>query len=83
MHIRIGGEKLTSVISFKYLGAIVSNEETRPNLLGRTAQSTAAIAKLKPILKDNGLDLSTKIRRMHCLVIVTFFYAYESPMGCK
>lgn len=42
----IGGEKLTSVCCFKYLGPIFSYEGMKPELLARNAQSTAALVKL-------------------------------------
>ena len=35
--------------SFKYLGAIVSNEGSKPEVLSRMAQTTAAATKLKVI----------------------------------
>ena len=47
--ITIDNKKLETVRSFKYLGAIVSDEETRPAILSRIAQTTAAVPKLKVI----------------------------------
>ena len=47
--IKVSGEKLETVNSFKYLGSIVSDEGSRPDILSRIAQTTAALSKLKPI----------------------------------
>ncbi|KAK2175671.1 hypothetical protein NP493_715g02001 [Ridgeia piscesae] len=40
------------VTSFKYLGAIIADEESKPEILARIAQATAAPAKLKTIWND-------------------------------
>ena len=46
-NIRVHGEKLETVQSFKYLGAIVSDEEFMPEIRSRIAQTIAALTKLK------------------------------------
>ena len=38
---------------FKYLGAIIADEGSKPEILARIAQTTAALAKLKTIWNDN------------------------------
>ena len=47
--IKVKGEKLGTVTSFKYLGAVVSDDGSKPGVLSRIAQATAALTKLKPI----------------------------------
>ena len=42
-------QKLGTFTSFKYLGAIVSDDGSKPEILSRFAQATAALTKLKPI----------------------------------
>ena len=76
--IRVKGTKLETVHSFKYLGAIVTDEGSKPEVLSRIAQTTAALIKLKPIWNDKNIALSSKIRLMHSLVISIFLYACES-----
>ena len=39
--------------SFKYLGAVVSDNGSNPEVLSRIAQATAALTKLKHIWRDN------------------------------
>ena len=47
--IMVKGQKLGKVTSFKYLGAIVSDAGSKPEVLSRIAQATAALTKLKSI----------------------------------
>ena len=58
--INVNGQKLGVVSSFKNLGAIVTDEGSKPEVLSRIAQTTAAMAKLKPICKDRNLSLGPK-----------------------
>ena len=45
--IKVIGLKLVTVTSFKYLGADVSDEGFKPEILSRTEQATAALKELK------------------------------------
>ncbi|PIK52349.1 endonuclease-reverse transcriptase [Apostichopus japonicus] len=88
--IRANGEKLETVQSFKYLGAIVTDEGSKPEVLSRIAQTTSAVTKLKLIWKDRNITLRSKIRPwsyklyssmirlMRSLVTSIFLYACES-----
>ena len=76
--IRIRGEKLETVKEFKYLGSVVSDEGSKPEILSRIAQTTAALTKLKPIWNDKNITASSKIRLMRSLVTSIFLYACES-----
>ena len=76
--IRVNGEKLDCVNRFKYLGAIITDEGSKPEILARIAQATAALTKLKTIWNDRNIALSSKIRLMRSLVMSIFLYACES-----
>ena len=76
--IRINGEKLDEVDSFKYLGAVVTDQGSKPEVLSRIAQTTAALARLKTIWSDKQISLSSKIRQMCSLVISVLLYACET-----
>ena len=76
--IRVKGQKLGTVTSFKYLGAVVSDDGSKPEVLSRIAQATAALTKLKPIWRDNSISLGSKVKLMRSLVISIFLYACES-----
>ncbi len=59
--IKVNEQKLETVTSFKYLGSVITNEGSKPEVLSRIAQTTAALAKLKPVLNDRSISLSSKI----------------------
>ena len=76
--ITIDNKKMDNVRRFKYLGAIVSDEGSKPEVLFRIAQTTAAVTKLKVIWNNKKIAISSKIRLMHSLVMSIFLYACET-----
>ena len=76
--ISINGHKLEYVDKFKYLGAIVSEKGSRPEILARIALTIAALTKLGPIWKDRYISINSKIRLMRSLVLAIFLYACET-----
>ena len=76
--IKVKGQKLGTVTSFKHLGSVVSDDGSKPEVLLRIAQATAALTKLKPIWRDNNISLGSKVMLMRSLVISIFLYACES-----
>ena len=76
--IKVKGQKMGTVMSFKYLGAIVRDEGSKPEVLSRIAQATAALTKLKPILRDNNISLGSKVKLMRSFAISIFLHACES-----
>ena len=58
--ITIDNKKLENVSSFKYLGALVSDEGSKPEVLSRIAQTTAAVIKLKVIWNDKIIAISSR-----------------------
>ena len=76
--IKVKGQKLGTLTSFKYLGAVVSDDGFKPEVLPRNAQATAALTKLKPIWRDNNISLGSKMKLMRSLAISIFLYACES-----
>ena len=69
---------LKTVTSFKYLGSVITDEGSKPEILFRIAQATAALTRLKPVWIDKSISLSSKIRLMRFLVTPIFLYACES-----
>ena len=47
--IKVKRQQLDTVTSFSYLKAVVSDDASKPEILSRIAQATAALAKLKPM----------------------------------
>ena len=59
--IKVNGQKLETVTSFKYLGLVITDESSKPEILSRIAQTTAALTRLKPVWNDKSISLSSKI----------------------
>ena len=75
--IKVKGQSLEEVENFKYLGAIISNEGSKPDNLSRIAQTTTAISRLKIIWRDKNISLASKVQLMRTLILSTFLYACE------
>ena len=76
--VKIKGQRLEEVENFKYLGAIISYEGSKREILSRIAQTTAALSRLKIILRDKNISLASKVKLMRTLILSTFLYACES-----
>ena len=66
--IKVHGQKLETVTSFKYLGSVITDEGSKPEILSKIAQTTAALTRLKPVWNDRSFSLRSKIRLMRSLV---------------
>ena len=76
--IKVNGQKLETVTSFNYLGSVVTDEGSKPEIFCRIVQTTAALTRLKPVWIDKSISVSSKIRLMRSLVTSIFLYACES-----
>ena len=76
--IKVNGQKIETVTSFKYLGSVMTDEGCKPEILFRIAQATSALTRLKPVLNDRSASVSPKIGLMRSLVTSIFLYACES-----
>ena len=76
--IKVNGQELETVTSFKYISSVITDEGSKPEILSRTAQPTARLTKLKPVWNDRSISLSSKIRLMHSLVTSMFLCTCES-----
>ena len=76
--IKENGQKLETVTSFKYLGLVVTDEGSKPEILSRIAQTTVALTRLKPVWNDRSISLSCKIRLMRSFVTSIFLFTCES-----
>ena len=57
--IKLKGQKLGTRTNFKYLGTVVSDDGSKPEILLRIAQATIAVTKLKTIWIDNNIPLGS------------------------
>ena len=62
--IKVSGQKLATGTRFKYLRSFVSYEGSKPEILYRIAQATAALTRLKPVWNNRSICFSSKIRLM-------------------
>ena len=53
--LKINGQKLETVTSFNYLGLVITDEGSKPEILSRIAQTTAALARLKPVWNNRSI----------------------------
>ena len=51
--IKVNGQRLQTVTSFKYQGSVITDEGSKPEILSRLAQITAALTKLRPVWNDS------------------------------
>ena len=64
--IKVNGQKFETVTSFKYLGSVIIDEGPKPEILSRTAQTTAALTKLKPVWIDKSISLQDMTDALPC-----------------
>ena len=43
--IKVNGQKLETVTSFKYIGSVITDEGSKPEILARIAQTAAALTR--------------------------------------
>ena len=70
--IKVNGQKLETVTSFEYLGSIITDEGSKPEIPSRIAQKTTALTRLKSVWNDMSISLSSKIQLMCSLVTPQF-----------
>ena len=68
--IKVNGQNLETVTSFKYLGSVITDEGSKPEIFFRIAQTMAALKRLKPVWNDRSIFLSSIVKSI-------FLYAYE------
>ena len=76
--IKIYGQKLETVTSFKYLVSVITDEDSNPEMFSRIVQTTTTLTRLKPVCNDRSISLNSKIRLMRSLITSIFLYACES-----
>ena len=50
--IKVNGQKLDTVTSFNYLGSLMTDDCSRPEILSRIATTTEVSTRLKPVWDD-------------------------------
>ena len=55
--IKINGQKLETVTNFKYLGSVITDEGSKPEILYMIPQTTAPSTMLKPVSNDRSISV--------------------------
>ena len=76
--IKVNGQMLETVTSFKYLGSVKTDEGSKPEILSRIAQTTAAWTRMKPVWNGRSISLNSKRRLMRSFVTSIFLCCFES-----
>ena len=74
----MNGQRLETVSKFKYLGSVITDEGSKPEIISRIAQTAAAMTRLKPIWKEKNITIRSKIRLMRSRVMSIFLNACET-----
>ena len=74
----VNGSSLQHVNQFIYLGALVTDNGSKSEILSRMAKAQSSLSKLKVVWDDKCISLSSKIRLLRSMVISVFLYACES-----
>ena len=75
--IKVKGQKLSTTTSFKFLGAVVSDDVSKPKVLLRIAQTNTVLTKLVLVWCANSMTIGSKVKIMRSLVFSVFLYACE------
>ena len=70
--IKINGQMLETVTSSKYLGSVITDEGSKPEILSKIAQTTAALTRMKHVWNDRSISLSSKMQLMRSLASSIF-----------
>ena len=65
--IKVNGQTLETVTSFKYLDSVMTDESSKSEILSRIAQTTTALTRLKPVWNDRSISFSSNIHLPVCL----------------
>ena len=76
--IKVNGQKLETFTSLKFLGSVIADKGSKPEVLSVIAETTATLKRLKPVWNDRSISLSSMIRLMRSFVTSIFLHACES-----
>ena len=77
--IKVNAQRLETVTCFEYFGLVITDGGSKPEILPRITQTTAALTRLKPVWNDMSIYLSSKIQLMRSLVTSIFLYVNHGP----
>ena len=57
--IKVNGQELEAVTSFKCLGSVLSDEGSKPEIISRITQTTAVLTGCKPVWNSRSISFSS------------------------
>ena len=60
--IKVNEQELKTSTIFKYLDSVITDEDSKPEILSRITQTTAALTRLNSVWNDRSISLSSKIQ---------------------
>ena len=76
--VKIKGEKMGKITSFRYLEAIVSDDSSKLEVLSKTAQTNAARTNLKPIWSITTSGIKDKTV---CSLVISIYFCLPMSHG--
>ena len=76
-NIEVKDHNLETVTNFKYLGAILTDEVSKREVLARIARAISVLTKVKTVWKDRSITSKHRIQILCSIVTSTFLYACE------
>ena len=55
--VKVNGQKLETVTSFKFLGSVITDEGSKPEILSRIAQATAGLTRRTKMMVGQSLNM--------------------------
>jgi hypothetical protein len=78
-NILVEGEEIWTVTSYKFLGALITNDSyIHDEIKRRISLGNATMAKLTKIMKDSGVSHNTKVKLVQTIVFPAMLYGCES-----
>jgi hypothetical protein len=75
------GEETSTVTSYKFLGALITNDiYTKDEIKRRINLGEAAMANLTKIMRDSSVSTNTKVKLVQIIVLPTVLYGCKSWM---
>ena len=80
---KVKNSVLQIVDQFIYLGAMVTDNGSKIEILSRMAKAQSALSRLKIIWNDNHVSVKSKIRLLRSMVIIVGFVLNPPPPSTK
>ena len=81
--IKVNGQKLETVTSLKYLGSVITDEGSKPEILSRIAQTTAALTRLEPAWNYINTEIKVNGQKLETVTSLKYLGSVITDQGSK